>query len=302
MLFKDSTDVAFWVEEFLVNLRPDLSANTIESYAFDMERFRKYLEKRKITDFNAVKPSLILMQRKEMIDEGLKKSTISRYLSTLKRFFNYLYLEGVIEKNPTEDMRRPRLDRKLPVYLTEAEVTTLLLQADVTTLAGLRDRALLETLYATGMRISECLSLKTSDIHPDLGLIEIVGKGAKTRLIPFGEIAEDWVFQYMREGRPKFFKGGEDTNYLFLNQRGKPLTRQGAWKIIKKYADLAGIQVAISPHTLRHSFATHILENGADIRVVQELLGHSDIQTTQIYTHLDQNYIRKVYQQAFPRK
>ena len=201
-----------------------------------------------------------------------------------------------------EKISLPKKTQHLPAVLTLDEVDRILATPDITKPLGLRDRTLLETLYSTGMRVSEIIHIKLEDIHLDMGFIQTIGKGDKERLVPIGEMAEDWINKYLTEGRPKLVKDEDETqSYLFVNNRGKPLSRQGVWKNLKKMVIMAHITKDISPHTLRHSFATHLLENGADLRVVQELLGHSDISTTQIYTHIHAQHMKDIYHQNHPR-
>lgn len=291
------------MEEFLLRLRLEqgLAENTIKSYRFDLERLGRFLEAEKVESLAAIDQELLLKQREALIAKGLKRTTLARYLSTLRKFFADLHQEGKIGVNPTDAMRLPRQEKRLPRALTLEEVEALIQTPDTTKSAGIRDRAMLEVLYASGMRISELLGMALNDIHADLGFMKIFGKGQKERIIPLGDYAWEWLERYLVEGRPHFTAGKKATSQVFLNQRGRPLSRQGAWKIIKQYAQLAGLKTPMSPHTLRHSFATHMLENGADLRVVQELLGHADISTTQIYTHVNRQHIRKLYQKTFPR-
>jgi integrase/recombinase XerD len=201
-----------------------------------------------------------------------------------------------------EKISLPKKTQHLPSVLTLEEVDRLLSTPDIAKPLGLRDRTLLETLYSTGMRVSEIIHIQLTDIHLDMGFIQTIGKGNKERIVPIGEVAEEWLQRYLQEGRPKLVKDEEAAqNYLFVNNHGKPLSRQGVWKNLKKLVMMANISKDISPHTLRHSFATHLLENGADLRVVQELLGHSDISTTQIYTHIHAQHMKDIYTKAHPR-
>lgn len=291
------------MEEFLLRLRLEqgLAENTIKSYRFDLERLGRFLEAEKVESLAAIDQELLLKQREALIAKGLKRTTLARYLSTLRKFFADLHQEGKVAVNPTDAMRLPKQEKRLPRALTLEEVEALIQTPDTTKPAGIRDRAMLEVLYASGIRISELLGMALNDIHADLGFMKIFGKGQKERIIPLGDYAWEWLERYLAEGRPHFTAGKKATSQVFLNQRGRPLSRQGAWKIIKQYAQLAGLKTPMSPHTLRHSFATHMLENGADLRVVQELLGHADISTTQIYTHVNRQHIRKLYQKTFPR-
>ncbi len=203
--------------------------------------------------------------------------------------------------DPMQHIDTPKKAQKLPKTLSIKEVEQLIETPDVTKTLGLRDRAILEVMYATGLRVSELIELKLADLHLDLGLIQTIGKGDKERIIPLGDLAIEWIRRYMEEARPKLLRSGENETHLFLNHHGHKFTRQGIWKNLKQTVFDAGIKKEVTPHTLRHSFATHLLENGADLRVVQELLGHADISTTQIYTHITKKRMADVYQKYFPR-
>lgn len=227
-------------------------------------------------------------------------STISRNLAAIKSFYQYMVRERYLEKDPAAAMESPKLEKKLPRILTIGEVEQLLKQPDGLLPTGLRDKAMLELLYATGIRVSELISLHISDVNLELGYIKCYGKGAKERIVPLGSIAARCVQEYLSKGRGKMVRSYEEPA-LFVNHHGNQLTRQGFWKIIKKYALEANIQKEITPHTLRHSFATHLLENGADLRSVQEMLGHADISTTQIYTHVTNKHLKEVYDRTHPR-
>lgn len=292
------------ISEFLATLRVEegLAENTIISYQNDLKKFCKFLNKQQITDIDEVKREDIIWQISQMNQSGKATSTLSRYLSSLRHFFKFLRLENFISKNPMEKIALPKKRKQLPQVLSVNEVDCLLETPDVQTPLGQRDRTILEVMYATGMRVSEVVNLKISDIHLELGFIQTIGKGQKERIMPLGEIAQDWVESFIKEGRTILVRNEEEAlNRLFVNHHGRPLTRQGIWKNLKKLVLIAGISKDISPHTLRHSFATHLLENGADLRVVQELLGHTDISTTQIYTHIQQEYLRAVYLKSHPR-
>jgi integrase/recombinase XerD len=210
-------------------------------------------------------------------------------------------MENHAQTDPAKPVESPKLWRKLPVVLDQNEMEKLLKQPDVTSFLGIRDRAILEFLYATGVRISELLNLKRSNLLFEVGFVRVWGKGEKERVIPVGDVAIEWVEKYLEESRPHF-KSADSRDTVFLNVRGSSLSRMGVWKILKKYVNLAGIKKRVSPHTLRHSFATHLLEGGADLRAVQEMLGHADISTTQIYTHLDREYLKEVLREFHPRE
>lgn len=292
------------IEDFLNTMRVEegLAENSIISYKQELNRMMTYLNRQGIEKVQVISQDTVLDHLKWMDEDHLATSTRSHYVSTLRHFFRYLKLDGVIEDNPMEKISLPKKTQHLPAVLTLDEVDRILATPDITKPLGLRDRTLLETLYSTGMRVSEIIHIKLEDIHLDMGFIQTIGKGGKERLVPIGEMAEDWINKYLTEGRPKLVKDEDETQgYLFVNNRGKPLSRQGVWKNLKKMVMMAHITKDISPHTLRHSFATHLLENGADLRVVQELLGHSDISTTQIYTHIHAQHMKDIYHQNHPR-
>ena len=292
------------IEDFLNTMRVEegLAENTIISYKQELNRMMTYLGRQGVERVQEIDQATVLTHLKWLNEDQLATSTRSHYVSTLRHFFRYLKLDGVIESNPMEKISLPKKIQHLPAVLTLDEVDRILAAPDVSRPLGLRDRTLLETLYSTGMRVSEIIHIKLADIHLDMGFIQTIGKGDKERLVPIGELAEEWINRYLTEGRPKLVKDEDESqDYLFVNNRGKPLSRQGVWKNLKKMVMMADITKDISPHTLRHSFATHLLENGADLRVVQELLGHSDISTTQIYTHIHAQYMKDIYKQNHPR-
>jgi len=235
-----------------------------------------------------------------MQKSGKASSSISRTCAALRSFYQFLFREHVISEDPTIDLDTPKLEQRLPKVLNTEEVEKLLSQPDITTPLGLRDKSMLELLYATGMRVSELISLSVEDVNLETGFLRCMGKGSKERIIPVGSIALEYLKEYLSSVRKQLLNGKESKK-LFFNRQGNPMTRQGFWKIIKKYSKQAGIYKKITPHTLRHSFATHLLENGADLRAVQEMLGHADISTTQRYTHLTQNRIKQVYDKTHPR-
>ncbi|MBW1732268.1 MAG: site-specific tyrosine recombinase XerD, partial [Deltaproteobacteria bacterium] len=236
------------------------------------------------------------------ISRYMAPRSVARNLSAIKSFFRFLASEGEISVNPARLVDSPRIPRTLPDTMTVAEVERLLENVAPTSPLGLRDRAMLELMYGTGVRVSELVSLKLLDIYLEAGFVRVFGKGSKERLVPFGGKAEKALRDYLREGRPKIFSQKRtDSPYLFLNARGRPLTRQGFWKILKRYAAKAGLSRRITPHSLRHSFASHLLEGGADLRSVQAMLGHADISTTQIYTHVTRERLRQVHEACHPR-
>ncbi|APT19161.1 integrase-recombinase [Amylolactobacillus amylotrophicus DSM 20534] len=282
-------------------LERGLSHNSIVAYRQDLTEYTNFLAGQGLTTFQvpAVTIDYFLATQR---DQQKKTSSVSRMISALRKFYQWLIKEEIVEIDPMQEIDSPKHERHLPVVLSVSEVERLIEQPNTTTSLGLRDRALLELLYATGMRVSEIISLSMSNLHLDLKLIKVLGKGNKERLIPVGNVALFWLQKYLSEVRERqLLDAGIATDIVFLNARGRKLTRQGVWKKLKTYVTSAGITKDVTPHTMRHTFATHLLENGADLRVVQELLGHSDISTTQIYTHVSQKRLLEVYQEAHPR-
>lgn len=278
-----------------------LSENTITAYRQDLTEFLNFLQQEKIDSWptEAVEIDAFLAMQKDL---NKASSSISRMISSLRKFYQWLARQNIQKLNPMIEIDSPKKQRRLPVALTQDEMDRLLAAPNVEKKLGLRDRALLEMMYATGMRVSEVINLQLEDVHPDLKLIKVFGKGSKERLVPVSNIALDWLAKYEKEVRESLvLKQGRNTEFVFLNNRGGSLTRQAVWQIIKHYCQLANINKDVTPHTLRHTFATHLLENGADLRVVQEILGHSDISTTQIYTNLTQKHILEVYIETHPR-
>lgn len=283
-------------------LEHGLSQNTLMSYRHDLLIFQAWLEERGIKDFNAVSEANILSYLSYRMDRGLKASSSSRALSCLRRFFRYLLRENHINLDPTVNIDNPKLPRLLPGSLSETEVERLLAAPEVADVIGLRDKAMLEVMYGSGLRVSELVDLRFSQFNAQQGLIRLFGKGNKERLVPVGEYTLDWLERYLGESRPELVcRGGEVNDVIFPSLRGQRMTRQTFWHRIKKYALVAGIHKALSPHTLRHAFATHLLNNGADLRVVQLLLGHGNLSTTQIYTHLAKQRLYDLHQKWHPR-
>jgi integrase/recombinase XerD len=291
-----------YVNEFINYLAVErgLAQNTLESYGRDLRQFNTFLQNSQLDFIRNSNRDTILSYLNSLQVKGRAVSTISRNLAAIKSFYQYLVREHHIEKDPAVNLESPKLEKKLPKILTITEVEELLKQPNAFQPTGLRDKAMLELLYATGIRVSELISLNISDVNLDMGYIKCYGKGAKERIVPLGSIAAKCVQEYIGKGRPKLVRTYEEPS-LFVNHHGNRLTRQGFWKIIKKYALEASITKEITPHTLRHSFATHLLENGADLRSVQEMLGHADISTTQIYTHVTKNRLKEVYDKTHPR-
>ncbi len=291
-----------YVSEFIHYLAEErgLAQNTLESYGRDLRQYKSYLQTSQRDLLNDSNHDTILTYLDSLQNKGRAKSTISRNLAAIKSFYQYLVRQRYLEKDPAASMESPKLEKKLPKILTVQEVEELLKQPNTVVPGGLRDKAMLELLYATGIRVSELINLNISDVNLDMGYIKCVGNGTRERIVPLGSIASRCVQEYMNKGRGKLVRTYEESA-LFVNHHGNRLTRQGFWKIIKKYAHEARIVKDITPHTLRHSFATHLLENGADLRSVQEMLGHADISTTQIYTHVTKNHLKEVYDKAHPR-
>ena len=288
------------LDEFITHLRVErgLAQNTIQAYSRDLVRFFMYLESRNLTPFEIARG--FIRDYVGTLSSRLSKRSQARNISAIKTFFRFLVSEGRMKENPARLMETPRIPRKLPDILSLDEVMQLLVQPDITTPLGQRDRAMLELLYATGLRVSELVGLRVSDVKLEAGYVKTLGKGAKERLVPFGEKALQAVRAYLSYGRPALLKDGHPP-HLFLNFRGKPLTRQGFWKIAGNHGRAAGIKKRIKPHGLRHSFASHLLEAGADLRSVQVMLGHVDITTTQIYTHVTRGRLKELHEKCHPR-
>ncbi|MHB1420412.1 MAG: site-specific tyrosine recombinase XerD [Bacillota bacterium] len=290
------------VEQFIHYLAVErgLAENTLASYHLDLVDYLHFLKKADSSSLELASKGLVVAYLVEMQKQGRSPSTISRHLAALKSFYRFMLREGFLEKNPTGSLESPRIGRRLPTVLTIEEVDRLLNQPRGSRSTDMRDKGMLELLYATGLRVSELVSLDIEHLNLAMGFVRCLGKGSKERIIPLGNTAARCVQAYLERGRTKLIKEPRE-RAIFVNQHGKRLTRQGVWKILKSYSEKARIDKEITPHTLRHSFATHLLENGADLRSVQEMLGHADISTTQIYTHLTRGYLREVYDRAHPR-
>jgi len=280
-------------------LEQGLSGNTLDAYRSDLEGLAKWLKPRGEKLLSASRADLF-GYLEHCVKRGARPRTTARLLSSLRRFYRYLVREKLTKDDPTALIEAPKLGRPLPKSLTEEQVEKLLNAPDINTPRGLRDRAMLEALYATGLRVSELVNLLSMQVNLTEGVVRVVGKGDKERLVPLGEEAIKWINRYVAEGRPDLIKR-KPTPVLFPGNRGEALTRQAFWHNIKRYARAAGIQTALSPHTLRHAFATHLLNHGADLRVVQMLLGHSDLSTTQIYTHVASERLKSLHAQHHPR-
>jgi len=292
-----------FLKEYLVHLKleKNLSSNTVSSYKTDLTSFITYLKDKNVDDPSEIKSDHISAFFKLIKEFGLSGTSSARYFSSLKGFFLFLIKNKYILKNPIEKISSPKLSKKLPSVLDVSEVEKILSQPDISDKLGLRDKAILELFYACGTRVSELINLKVNDLFLSDEIIRVLGKGNKERLIPIGSSAINWINEYLKLSRPLLMKKSRSENYLFLNSRSSKLSRMGIWKIIDRYVKEAGIEKEVHPHTFRHSFATHLLEGGADLRAVQEMLGHADISTTQIYTHIDRDYIKQVHKQFHPR-
>jgi len=293
---------AFLIERFrdFLVLEQGASPRTDDAYQRDLERFTGYATAKGITAPAEIAPSLLREYVYHLKDLGLAPSSIRRNVSAIRSYFRFLLAEGHLLKDPSERLETPKRWRTLPDVLTVDETLRLIAAPAVEEPLAFSDRALLELAYGAGLRVSEWISIAVRDLLLDEGLVRVFGKGSKERLVPIGRSAIGALSVYLRELRPKLERGA-GKGVLFLNARGAPLSRMGAWKILRKHVETAGLEKRVTPHTLRHSFATHLLEAGADLRAVQEMLGHADISTTQIYTHVDREYLRTVHRQFHPR-
>lgn len=282
-----------------IEIERGLSNNTVISYRQEIERYALWLKTNSIDHLSAAERDVTDFIKK-WSRSGQAVSSQAHQISVLKSFYKYLIRENRIDYNPLSAISFPKKWNTLPKYLTIAEVEELLEAPDIKTVLGLRDRAMLEIMYATGLRISETINLTKERVFPEEGYVRVLGKGNKERLVPFNRTAGEMFEKYMREGRPKLLKKGL-TSYIFLNRSGKKLTRQGVWKIIKKYGEKTGITENLTPHILRHSFATHLLEMGADLRSIQMMLGHVNISTTEIYTFVAKDKVKSIYDKFHPR-
>jgi integrase/recombinase XerD len=292
-----------FLREYLAHLKLErnLSENTIVSYKNDINSFLTYVNELKVNDLSEITNENVVNFFKLLKDLGLSGTSSARYFSSLKGFFSYLIKSNYLKANPIDKISAPKLSKKLPGVLNINEIEAILSKPDVKDKLGLRDKAILELFYACGTRVSELLNIKLSDLFLTDEVIRVLGKGSKERLIPIGSSAIYWVNEYLKKSRPLLVKKIKSENYLFLNSRGTKISRMGIWKIVDRYVKEAEIKKDVHPHTFRHSFATHLLEGGADLRAVQEMLGHVDISTTQIYTHIDRDYIKQIHKQYHPR-
>ncbi len=295
-------DRAFAVEGFrdYLALEAGNSHHTVTSYTRDVRRLAQYGSQRGLTHPEAIAPRHLREFLYHLKDLGLAASSIRRHISSIRTYYRFLVSEGFARSDPSERIELPKVWRTLPEVLSREEVESLLGAPSPDETLAWRDRALLEVAYATGVRVSELIGLGVGDVWYDDGLVRVLGKGAKERLVPIGRRALGATALYVREIRPKLDRG-KGAGKLFLNARGGPLSRVGAWGIIKRCAARAGLEKRVTPHTLRHTFATHLLEGGADLRAVQEMLGHADLSTTQLYTHVDREYLRRIHRTYHPR-
>jgi integrase/recombinase XerD len=284
---------ALWLEDGLADL-------TLAAYRRDLRAFGDWLEKERSRELRAVVPGDIEAYLAWRFAHKTQARSAARYTSSLKRFYRYLLRENLVASDPTLNLDSPKLPRSLPKSLSESEVEALLDVPDADTALGLRDRAMLEVLYATGLRVSELVGLRLTAVSLDAGVLRVTGKGSKERLVPLGEEAVNWVGRYLQQARPALMEGMQ-CDQLFVTARGAAMTRQAFWYLIKRHARAAGLTHPLSPHTLRHAFATHLLNHGADLRVVQMLLGHADISTTQIYTHVARERLKQLHAAHHPR-
>jgi len=285
-----------------LNLERGFSSHSIDAYIRDVTRCTEWMQ----TERSVTSPEFVTTQHlSEFLGNlrtlGLRASSLARTISAIRHFHLFLLNEGMCESNPATHIDNPAVARHLPTVLTQDEMQRVLEQPDTSSPLGIRDRAILETLYATGMRVSELITLDTRQLFLDDALVRIIGKGNKERIIPIGRIAILWLRRYLVEARSRLVKHSNTNTSVFLNHRGSPLSRMSILNFVKKYSAMAGIIHDVHPHTFRHSFATHLLEGGADLRSVQEMLGHSDISTTQVYTHLDREYLKEVHTTFHPR-
>ena len=296
-------EITATISSFLTHVRVEkgLSSNTVSAYRRDLVKFDEFARKRKL--------SLEAVNRDDLVDflaglyrQKLESKTVARHLVTLRNFFRFAQIQELISEDPSVNLESPKIRRSLPGYLRLEEVERLLSQPDAKTPLGLRDRAMLEVLYSTGLRVSELTGLRVTDLDAKVGCVRCIGKGDKERIVPVGKKALAVVEKYLRDARPKLLgKVPGSSPALFVNRRGAPLSRVGVWKILSSYGRQAGMRVALAPHMLRHSFATHLLERGADLRSVQLMLGHADISTTQIYTHVVEERLKQIYKAHHPR-
>ncbi len=284
-----------------LKLEKNLSELSVLSYSSDLNKFLNFIQEKKNGDLDDISSKTISEYFEIMRDIGISSSTSARYLSSVKGFFKYLSSQEYIHKDPAEILSTRITERKLPTVLSFDEINKILQVPNINENLGLRDKAILELFYSCGLRVSELINLKLNDLYFNDEVIRVLGKGSKQRIVPIGESAVKWISEYIKKVRVILERKMKSENVIFLNNRGTKLSRMGIWKIVDKYVKEAGIEKEFHPHTFRHSFATHLLEGGADLRAVQEMLGHSDISTTQIYTHIDRDFIKQMHKDFHPR-
>ncbi|WP_107949747.1 site-specific tyrosine recombinase XerD [Lysinibacillus parviboronicapiens] len=298
------SDFHYAIEDYIhfIQVERQLSINTLASYRRDLENYVQFLQEAEgMSSFHKVERTTILRHLEQLRMQGKTSRTVARHISSIRSFHQFLLREKRTETDPTVHLEMPTIEQKLPNILSIEEIESLLIAPNRSKPQGVRDVAMLELLYGSGMRISELIALDLADIHLTMGFVRVFGKGGKERIIPLGKSALSALSAYLDGARGQLQGKYPKTDAFFINQRGKRLTRQGCWKLMKEHALKAGIQHELTPHTLRHSFATHLVENGADLRAVQEMLGHADISTTQIYTHISKTRLSEVYKQFHPR-
>jgi integrase/recombinase XerD len=294
--------IDFLIDQYLNYLLVEkgLSKKTLESYGSDIARYAQFLNKKGIKEISGADTSIILKHVISLRDEGMKPRSRARHLVTLRGFYKFLVQEKFLDHNPAKVIDLPKSGLHLPNVLSVDEVKNLLSMPDMKNPSGLRDSAMIELLYAAGLRVSELVGLKLFDVNTEACFVRVFGKGSKERIVPIGLYAKDKISEYIKTARPVLLKKYM-SHFLFVGRKGRPMTRQGFWKLLKRYAVSANITRAITPHSLRHSFATHLLEGGADLRSVQVMLGHVDISTTQIYTHVVREHLKKIHSKYHPR-
>lgn len=295
-------EVSAAISAFLTHAKVEkgLAANTVSAYRRDLEKFGRFAQKRKIP-LEAVSRDNLVDFLAELYRQKLDSKSVARHLVSLRNFFRFAQVQEMVAVDPSMHLESPKIRRALPGHLRLEEVERLLTQPDAKTALGLRDRAMLEVLYSAGLRVSELVGLRVSDVDPKVGCVRCIGKGDKERIVPVGKKALITVEKYLRSARGQLIEKATSSTALFVNRRGRALSRVGVWKILSSYGRRAGFRVALTPHMLRHSFATHLLERGADLRSVQLMLGHADISTTQIYTHVVEERLKQVYKAHHPR-
>ena len=295
-------EVSGAISSFLTHIRVEkgLASNTVSAYRRDLMKFSEFAQKRKLSVETVSRDALVDFLA-GLYRQKLESKSVARHLVSLRNFFRFAQIQELVAEDPTVNLESPKIRRSLPGYLRLEEVERLLEQPDAKTPLGLRDLAMLEVLYSAGLRVSELVGLRVSDLDTKVGCVRCIGKGDKERIVPIGKKALDMVEGYLRDARPKMIGKFAGSPTLFVNRRGKPLSRVGVWKILSAYGRRARLRVALTPHMLRHSFATHLLEGGADLRSVQLMLGHADISTTQIYTHVVEERLKQIYKAHHPR-